>query len=112
MKSRPIAWTLLVPMAAAAVFTGLVSDATAQDHSRLIELLRDGRVAFGTFVREKSTDEAHQFARDERLDFLFYDMERGDFDIPMLETFLGALRSGGDAPTVIVSSTWLGVRVD
>ena len=70
--------------------------------SSLLDVLKAGDTAFGTFVREKTPAEAKTLGDNERLDFLFYDMERGDFDIPTLEAFLEAVRSTSRAPTVIV----------
>lgn len=80
----------------------LVSSVTAHSSDKLVELLRSGDTAFGTFVRDKTEDEARAFARNEQLDFVFYDMERGEFDVPTLEKFLAALRESDSAPSVIV----------
>lgn len=74
----------------------------AQDGSRLIDVLKRGETAFGTFVRDKTPEEAREFGQNDKLDFLFYDMERGEFDLRTLQSFLEALRSRGQAQTVIV----------
>jgi len=92
MRSRILTALLLV--AACDVF--------AESNSKLVRVLNDGQAAFGTFVRDKTEAEARAFARNPGLDFLFYDMERGEFDVATLTTFLAALREGGSAPSVIV----------
>jgi len=79
--------------------------ASGADGNKLIRVLESGQVAFGSFVREKTPEGARELGANARLDFLFYDMERGAFDIPTLEAFLKALRdagTGGDAHTVLV----------
>ena len=76
--------------------------ASGADGNRLIRVLESGQVAFGSFVREKTPAGARELGANAKLDFLFYDMERGAFDIPTLEAFLKELRNGGDAHTVLV----------
>ena len=84
----------------------LTHGASGAGGNKLIRVLESGQVAFGSFVREKTPAGARELGTDAKLDFLFYDMERGAFDIPTLETFLKALRAdagtGEDAHTVFV----------
>ncbi len=84
----------------------LTHGASGAGGNKLIRVLESGQVAFGSFVREKTPAGARELGADAKLDFLFYDMERGAFDIPTLETFLKALRAdagtGEDAHTVFV----------
>ena len=80
------------------------------DGNKLIRVLKSGQVAFGSFVREKTPEGARELGANAGLDFLFYDMERGEFDVPTLAAFLKALRAGtgtgtgtgDDAHTVLV----------
>lgn len=80
----------------------LSASAVAQSGNHLVQLLKEDQVAFGNFVREKTPDEARQFGANADIDFLFYDMEHGEFDIPTLEAFLEALRATSRPQTVIV----------
>ncbi len=68
--------------------------ASGADGNKLIRVLESGQVAFGSFVREKTPEGARELGANAKLDFLFYDMERGEFDVPTLEAFLKALRAG------------------
>jgi len=89
-------------VAIAFVATSIASSLAAQNGSKLIDVLKRGDVAFGNFAREKTEEAARTLGSDTRLDFVFYDMERGDFDVPTLRSFLAALRSNAHPPTVIV----------
>jgi len=85
----------------------LTHTASGADGNKLIRILESGQVAFGSFVREKTPEGARELGENAKLDFLFYDMEHGAFDVPTLELFLKALRAGtatcgGGAHTVIV----------
>lgn len=81
--------------------SGLASTLQGHDNA-IVRLLEAGEVAFGSFVREKTAAEARGMASDPRLDFVFYDMERGEFDVETLGTFLAALRESDDPPAVLV----------
>jgi len=81
----------------------LVASATSVSaEGRLLRVLKADQTAFGTFVREKTPEEARQFGANAGLDFLFYDMERGAFDVPTLKAFLSALRATPNPHSVIV----------
>ena len=84
----------------------LTYTASGADGNKLIRVLESGQVAFGSFVREKTPEGARELGANAKLDFLFYDIEHGAFDVPTLELFLKALRAGtgtgGGAHTVIV----------
>jgi 2-keto-3-deoxy-L-rhamnonate aldolase RhmA len=77
--------------------------AESQPRSRkLIRLLQEGKVAFGSFVRERTPAGAAALAANEDLDFLFYDLERGEVDVEELGGFLKGIRSADDPHTVLV----------
>ena len=82
--------------------TSLTHAAYGAGGNKLIRVLESGQVAFGSFVRDKTLEEARELGANAKLDFLFYDLERGEFDVPTLRAFLKALRSGSDPHTVLV----------
>lgn len=55
--------------------------------SRLVELLRSGNAAFGVFAADGAEPTAESLAACENVDFVFYDMERGPFDVARMEVF-------------------------
>ena len=57
-------------------------------HNRMISLLAEGRTVFGAFVDNKSPDGAMGIVRNDRLDFVFYDMEHSPLDVGELRTYL------------------------
>lgn len=76
--------------------------AWAASGNKLVRVLKSGHVAFGSFVLEKSPAAATTLGANKDLDFLFYDLEHGDFDIPTLQAFLEALRTSDDPHAVLV----------
>jgi 2-dehydro-3-deoxy-L-rhamnonate aldolase len=79
-------------------FTGAflvgVSPAGAQDPSKenpILSLLGSGKAVFGAFSGEKTKENAAKLSRDHQLDFVFYDMETGPFDVSGMRDFMEAL---------------------
>lgn len=70
--------------------------------NKLIRVLESGDVAFGSFVREKTPEGARELATNRDLDFVFYDSEREDLDVPTLTAFLKALRDVENPHSVLV----------
>jgi 4-hydroxy-2-oxoheptanedioate aldolase len=61
---------------------------------RLVERLRSGEPVFGVFAGDGKRAIAEKLASDERVDFVFYDMEEGPFDgesLERMEVFLHSL---------------------
>lgn len=54
----------------------------------VIERLEQGEVVFGPIWGDKSPDGAIAVSRDDALDYVFYDMEHGTFDIAELRIFM------------------------
>lgn len=79
-------------------FTGAVllqtSPAVAQGFSKenpILSLLGSGKAVFGAFSGEKTKENAAKLSGDNQLDFVFYDMETGPFDVDGMRDFMAAL---------------------
>ena len=69
----------------------------------LVELLRDGHAVFGIFSGDHTAEQGAAMADNAELDFVFYSLERGPFDIPQMGQYIGGLREGsGGAPHPLV----------
>ena len=55
-------------------------------------LLESGKAVFGAFS-EKTRESAAKLSADNQLDFVFYDMETGPFDIAGMKDFMSVLGS-------------------
>jgi 2-keto-3-deoxy-L-rhamnonate aldolase RhmA len=62
------------------------------DHG-LVRLLSEGKYAFGSVVQDKSEAGGRALAVDPRVDFAFYSMEEGPFDLEALNRFLRGART-------------------
>ena len=58
---------------AVALMVLATADAFA-DGAKLVRVLKEGQIAFGAFVREKTEAEARELAANDGLDFVFYDL--------------------------------------
>ena len=56
--------------------------------SRMVALLDDGAVVFGTSVSNRGPDGAVQAVQNQEIDFLWYDMEHSAFDVNQLRVFM------------------------
>jgi 2-keto-3-deoxy-L-rhamnonate aldolase RhmA len=73
-----------------------VSPASAQSSSNenpILALLASGNAVFGAFSGEKTQETARKLSGDQELDFVFYDMETGPFDVPGMRDFMESLGS-------------------
>jgi len=93
MSIRPLGLCLLT-------FTGAVlvhiSPAVAQRPSKenpILALLGSGKAVFGAFSGEKTKENAARLSGDNRLDFVFYDMETGPFDVDGMRDYMTVLGS-------------------
>ena len=86
MLMRVRSTTVLALLIAAALSAGLVV-AQLPRLNRTIELLAQGRPAFGILSHDRSLDNARALARS-GLDFVIIDMEHGPLDIETLRVFL------------------------
>ncbi len=73
-----------------------IPPAGAQDSARdnpVSALLASGKAVFGAFSGEKTKENATKLSRDNQLDFVFYDMETGPFDVDGMRDFMASLGS-------------------
>ncbi len=68
----------------------------APQWNRIARLLAEGEVVFGIFSGEKTPDTARQLAAQELVDFVFYSLESGPFDLDTLAAYQEALRGAED----------------
>jgi 4-hydroxy-2-oxoheptanedioate aldolase len=76
----------------------------------LVEALRQGKIAFGSMVPDRTEAGGAKMAQDANLDFVFYDMER-NYDIPALKIFMKGLRSAANK-TLLVRIPPIGTEPD
>ncbi|HXV62515.1 MAG TPA: aldolase/citrate lyase family protein [Vicinamibacteria bacterium] len=72
----------------AVVSTPVVSTEGPKRVNKLVELLASGKPVFGIFSGEKTPAVAAQVAANEQADFVFYDLERGPFDVLGMQIFM------------------------
>jgi len=68
--------------------------------SALVDVLKQGKIAFGSMVPDRTEAGGAKMAQDPNLDFVFYDMER-NYDIPALKAFMKGLRSTGNKTLLV-----------
>jgi 4-hydroxy-2-oxoheptanedioate aldolase len=66
----------------------------AERKNTMVELLASGKAIFGVFS-DKTEESARALSSDDEVDFVFYDLETGPFDVETLRAFRRAL---GDRP--------------
>lgn len=79
-------WLLAALLSLAPTGLGL-AQAPAGHKNHVIELLKQNRTLFGSFVRETTIESGQKMAADPQLDFVFLDMERG-VDVNVVKTFM------------------------
>src|SRR5215510_404834 len=104
MRLRSISMFMLLGMALA------VGYAQSNKPTALIDVLKQGKTAFGSMVPDRSEAGGAKMAQDPNLDFVFFDMER-NYDIPALKTFMKGLRSSGNK-TLLVRIPPIGAEPD
>ncbi|NNF27787.1 MAG: hypothetical protein HKN73_11250 [Gemmatimonadetes bacterium] len=60
----------------------------------LVEHLKAGHAIFGIFSGEKSPEQGQIMGQNRALDFVFYSLESGPFDIPTLEAYMDGVAEG------------------
>lgn len=81
---RPIVSLLLL-----LITPGLAQERSAHNITRL---LNEGKAVFGSMVQDKSEAGGAALAMDARVDFAFYSMEQGPFDVDTLGRFMAGIR--------------------
>ncbi len=59
--------------------------------SELVRLLAAGESVFGIFSGEKTPEQGARIAGNREIDFVFYSLESGPFDIPRMQAYMGAM---------------------
>ena len=73
--------------------------AAAPAAAPLVAHLQAGHAIFGIFSGEKTPEQGQIMGQNRALDFVFYSLEQGPFDIPTLEAYMdGVEAGGGDQP--------------
>ena len=72
--------------------------------STLAQLLADGQAVFGVFSRPTAPDNAALMGQNRELDFVFYSLESGPFDIMSTKVYMDGIAegSGEDAPHPLI----------
>src|SRR6185436_11719150 len=78
----------------------------------VVDLLKQGKVVFGSMVSVRTEDGGAKMAADPNIDFAFYDLEHSDFHIAGLKGFIKGIRNGGSAKAVLVRIPAIGNEPD
>ena len=68
--------------------------ASATGANPMVELLASGQPVFGIFSGEHTPGQGARMARNREVDFVFYSLESGPFDIPAMEAYMEGMREG------------------
>ena len=60
----------------------------------LVQLLADGEVLFGVFSGERTAEQGAAMGRNRELDFVFYSLESGPFDIMTTKVYMSGIAEG------------------
>lgn len=60
-------------------------------HAPLVELLENGEALFGIFSGEKTPEQGALMAENRELDFVFYSLEQGPFDLETMAAYRGGM---------------------
>ncbi len=79
-------------------------DPAATDASALARLLADGQAVFGVFSGPTTAEQGALMGQDRELDFVFYSLESGPFDIMSTRVYMSGIAegSGGEAPHPLI----------
>lgn len=60
----------------------------------LVQLLAEGQAVFGVFPGETTAEQGTERGRNRELDFVFYSLESGPFDIPTMAAYMAGVADG------------------
>lgn len=80
------------------------ADAPGTPTAPLVQLLSDGQVLFGVFSGARTAEQGAAMGRNRELDFVFYSMESGPFDIMTTKVYMSGIEEGSapDPPHPLV----------
>lgn len=89
------------PLACSPPEAGAPADTSAPP---LVQLLADGHAVFGSFPGATTPEQGAERGRNRELDFVFYSLESGPFDIPTMATYMAGVAQGSapDPPHPLV----------
>ena len=70
------------------------ADAPATPTAPLVQLLADGQLLFGVFSGERTAEQGAAMGRNRELDFVFYSLESGPFDIMTTKVYMSGIAEG------------------
>ncbi len=78
--------------------------ASTEPTAPLVQLLADGHVLFGVFSGDRTAEQGAAMGRNRELDFVFYSLESGPFDIMTTKVYMSGVAEGSapDPPHPIV----------
>lgn len=74
--------------------------ANARAPAPLVRLLSEGQVLFGMFSGPTTREQGAEMGRNRQLDFVFYSLESGPFDIPAMAAYMEGIAEGSGADRV------------
>lgn len=74
--------------------------ANAQESAPLVRLLSEGQVLFGMFSGPTTREQGAEMGRNRQLDFVFYSLESGPFDIPAMAEYMDGIAEGSGTDRV------------
>ncbi|MDE2796768.1 MAG: aldolase/citrate lyase family protein [Gemmatimonadota bacterium] len=88
---------------APAATTG-ATDRPTRSTAPLVRLLADGQVLFGVFSGDRTAEQGAAMGRNRELDFVFYSLESGPFDIMTTKVYMSGIAEGSapDPPHPLV----------
>jgi 2-keto-3-deoxy-L-rhamnonate aldolase RhmA len=89
--SRSVASRLLIVAGAVLVHVPEVQAQGSSKQNPILALLGSGKAVFGAFSGEKTKENAAKLSGNDQLDFVFYDMETGPFDVEGMRDFMASL---------------------
>ena len=80
------------------------AEPATQSTAPLVQLLADGQVLFGVFSGPTTTEQGAAMGRNRELDFVFYSLESGPFDIMTTKVYMSGIAEGSapDPPHPLV----------
>ncbi len=76
---------------------GVCFGQSAGGSDKVVRLLADGEAVFGMFSGDKTAEQGASMIQNRDVDFVFYSMETGPFDIPGMQVYMKAMRDGAGA---------------
>ncbi len=73
------------------IFTATAHGQPARPDDKLIRRLAAGDAIFGIFSGDKTAEQGASIAGNRDLDFVFYSLERGPFDLPQMQAYMAGM---------------------